>query len=60
MGWKARRYYRIKNKEQGIEKWKISGWLGPHSQVCLDIWGEKEQENKYRAQHCLGIGGLAN
>lgn len=36
MGQKARSFYRMKNKEQGIEKQKISDWPGPHSRhPCL-------------------------
>lgn len=59
MKWTASRelqngkFYRMKNQEQGREKWKIFDWPGSHSLV----WGEKEQESKYRAQSssCLGL-----
>lgn len=37
MGWKAKSFHRIKDKEQGREKQKkISDWLGSHSQSCLE------------------------
>ena len=35
MSWKAVGFYRIKNKNKGGKKIKISDWLGPHSQPCL-------------------------
>ena len=37
MGWKAEGFYRVKNKEQGTEKLKVSEWLGPHNQPCLGM-----------------------
>ena len=38
-------FYSEKNKEQQREKWKISDWLGPHTQPC---WGEMAQ-----SWHCI-------
>ena len=35
----------------------MSDWLGPHRQPCL---GEKEHENKYRAQSWPSVWGLAD
>ena len=49
MGHKAESFYRIKNKEQGTENWKISAWLGLHSL----LWGEKDLG-------WIGVQGLAD
>ena len=57
MGQKAGRFYRIKNKEQGRDEQKyLIGW----GHTVNLVWGEKERENNYRAQSCLGFCGLAN
>lgn len=40
--WKAGRFYRIKNKEQGREKQEIPDGLGPHSQPLFRIKRNKK------------------
>ena len=35
MGWKARSFYGMKNKEQGRDKWTISGRLGARVSIEL-------------------------
>ena len=47
----GRKLYRIKNKEQEGEKWKISDWLRPQSPPCLG-WESPD------FVWCLGIGWL--
>lgn len=47
MGCKAGSFYRIKDEEQGREKYKISDWLGQQSHACL---GKEGIGNKHTEQ----------
>lgn len=52
MGQKARTFYRLKNKEQGKDKYKVSDWLGPKSALLV--------VRRSRIGLALGIGWLNN
>lgn len=51
---KSGSFYRIKKKEQGKEKQKISYWLGPHSQLCSELRKNKEISIEPRVGLVLG------